>query len=84
MSTAETKKIAFFGAGLMGYPLIEALIDANYPLALWNRTKEKLHPLVYVLQFVACVYECVCMCVHSVRLCVHVYFLRYVFGGACA
>jgi 3-hydroxyisobutyrate dehydrogenase-like beta-hydroxyacid dehydrogenase len=39
-------RIALFGTGLMGAPLAERLLDAGYPLVVWNRTPEKAAPLV--------------------------------------
>ena len=37
--------IALFGTGLMGVPLAERLLDASYPLVVWNRSVEKTAPL---------------------------------------
>jgi 3-hydroxyisobutyrate dehydrogenase len=39
-------RIALFGTGLMGAPLGERLLDAGYPLVVWNRTMDKTAPLV--------------------------------------
>lgn len=38
--------LALFGTGLMGLPLGQRLLDAGYPLVVWNRTPEKAAPLV--------------------------------------
>jgi len=42
---AETK-IAFLGLGLMGSGMAGRLLNAGYPLAVYNRTPEKAGPLV--------------------------------------
>ncbi|MCP5163221.1 MAG: NAD(P)-dependent oxidoreductase [Hahellaceae bacterium] len=34
-------KIAFLGIGLMGGPMVENLLNAGFPLTLWNRTRVK-------------------------------------------
>lgn len=39
-------KIAFLGLGLMGRPMAERLLDAGYPLTVWNRTPSKADQLV--------------------------------------
>lgn len=36
--------IAFLGIGLMGSPMVRNLIDAGYPMTLWNRTATKCDP----------------------------------------
>jgi 3-hydroxyisobutyrate dehydrogenase len=41
---AETK-IAILGLGLMGSGMAGRLLEAGYPLTVWNRTPEKTHPL---------------------------------------
>ena len=38
-------KIAFIGTGLMGRPMAEKLLEANYQLVVFNRTKKKAVPL---------------------------------------
>ncbi|MFC3609289.1 NAD(P)-dependent oxidoreductase [Stutzerimonas tarimensis] len=38
--------LAFAGIGLMGLPMCRRLIDAGYPLRVWNRTPEKCAPLL--------------------------------------
>jgi 3-hydroxyisobutyrate dehydrogenase-like beta-hydroxyacid dehydrogenase len=39
-------KLAFVGIGLMGAPMAGRLLDAGHELALWNRNRDKLAPLV--------------------------------------
>lgn len=39
-------QIAFIGLGKMGFPLAHHLLEAGYPLAVYNRSKEKADPLV--------------------------------------
>jgi len=34
-------RIAFLGIGLMGTPMTRNLLDAGYPMTLWNRTAAK-------------------------------------------
>jgi 2-hydroxy-3-oxopropionate reductase len=34
-------RIAFLGIGLMGAPMTRNLLDAGYPMTLWNRTRSK-------------------------------------------
>lgn len=41
----ETKKIAFLGLGLMGFPMARRLVRAGYPLTVWNRDAAKARPL---------------------------------------
>lgn len=43
MSTAP--RIAFFGTGLMGFPMAKRLVASGFPLTVWNRTQEKARPL---------------------------------------
>ena len=38
-------KIGWVGIGRMGLPMVNRLLDANYPLTVWNRTREKAAPL---------------------------------------
>jgi len=42
----KTQTIAVFGTGLMGAPLAERLLDTGYKVVVWNRSPEKLEPLV--------------------------------------
>ena len=39
-------KIGWIGIGRMGLPMVNRLLDAHYSLSVWNRTREKLAPLV--------------------------------------
>lgn len=39
-------RLGFVGTGLMGAPMAARLIAAGYPLTVWNRSREKLAPLV--------------------------------------
>jgi 3-hydroxyisobutyrate dehydrogenase-like beta-hydroxyacid dehydrogenase len=40
------QRIGFIGIGLMGKEMTRRLLEAGYPLAVWNRTKDKADPLV--------------------------------------
>ncbi|RMI08737.1 MAG: NAD(P)-dependent oxidoreductase [Calditrichaeota bacterium] len=40
-----SRTIAFLGTGLMGYPMVEKLLEAGYAVIAWNRTREKALPL---------------------------------------
>ncbi|MBR9872029.1 MAG: NAD(P)-dependent oxidoreductase [Gammaproteobacteria bacterium] len=42
--TIELPRIAFLGIGLMGAPMTRNLLDAGYPMTLWNRTQSKCEP----------------------------------------
>jgi 3-hydroxyisobutyrate dehydrogenase-like beta-hydroxyacid dehydrogenase len=37
----QKERIAFIGLGLMGQPMSGRLLDAGFPLAVWNRTRAK-------------------------------------------
>jgi 3-hydroxyisobutyrate dehydrogenase len=39
------EKIAFLGLGNMGAPMARRLLDAGYPLTVWNRTRARTAPL---------------------------------------
>ncbi len=39
--TAARPHIAFLGIGLMGAPMVRNLLDAGFPMTLWNRTASK-------------------------------------------
>lgn len=39
-------RVAFAGIGLMGLPMSQRLLAANYKLTVWNRTQEKTEPLL--------------------------------------
>lgn len=38
-------KIAFLGTGLMGAPMARRLLDAGFPVTVWNRDAGKAEPL---------------------------------------
>src|ERR1700753_460 len=40
----EQTKIALLGLGLMGSGMAGRLLDAGYPLSIWNRTPDKAQP----------------------------------------
>lgn len=42
--TNKLPRIAFLGIGLMGAPMTRNLLDAGYPMTLWNRTASKCEP----------------------------------------
>jgi len=42
--TANNPRIAFLGIGLMGAPMTRNLLDAGFPMTLWNRTASKCDP----------------------------------------
>ncbi|MGM0952779.1 MAG: NAD(P)-dependent oxidoreductase [Pseudomonadota bacterium] len=42
--TANNPRIAFLGIGLMGAPMTRNLLDAGFPMTLWNRTASKCEP----------------------------------------
>ena len=44
--TSHLPKIAFLGIGLMGAPMTSNLLNAGYPMTLWNRTASKCEPFV--------------------------------------
>ncbi len=47
--TAEAKlkpALGFIGIGLMGAPMTRRLLDAGFPVTIWNRTAAKLRPLL--------------------------------------
>ena len=41
----EETKIALLGLGLMGSGMANRLLDAGYPLSVWNRNPDKTQPL---------------------------------------
>lgn len=41
MEKQQVLKIGFIGLGRMGRPMAGRLLDAHFPLAIWNRTKAK-------------------------------------------
>ena len=42
--TQNSPHIAFLGIGLMGAPMVQNLLEAGFPMTLWNRTKAKCQP----------------------------------------
>ncbi|RBP23452.1 2-hydroxy-3-oxopropionate reductase [Marinobacter pelagius] len=42
--TSNQPHIAFLGIGLMGAPMTRNLLDAGFPMTLWNRTASKCDP----------------------------------------
>lgn len=46
MSLSVKSKIAFLGMGLMGSRMATRLIQAGYPVAVWNRTASACEPLI--------------------------------------
>lgn len=44
--TEKKPRLGFIGTGLMGGPMAARLLDAGYPVTVWNRTAAKLAPLV--------------------------------------
>ncbi len=42
----EITKIAFIGTGVMGTSVVRHLLDSNYEVAVYTRTKEKAEPLI--------------------------------------
>lgn len=46
MSLSVKTKIAFIGMGLMGSRMATRLIQAGYPVAVWNRTASACEPLI--------------------------------------
>lgn len=44
--TEEPRRLGFIGTGLMGRPMIHRLLAAGYGVHIWNRTPNKLEPLV--------------------------------------
>ena len=40
-----TTPLSFLGLGRMGQPMAARLLDAGYPLAVWNRTAERARDL---------------------------------------
>ncbi len=46
LSRIAFPRIAFLGIGLMGAPMCGNLLAAGYPLAAWNRSPDKIEPLL--------------------------------------
>ena len=45
-TTAAKPTVAFIGTGVMGSPMAGHLMDAGYPLVVFNRTKSRADSLV--------------------------------------
>ena len=41
------KKIGFIGTGVMGSSMVKHLLNAGYPVTVYNRTKEKAETVIY-------------------------------------
>lgn len=39
-------KLGYMGTGLMGAPMSKRLLEAGYPITVWNRTQSKVGPLL--------------------------------------
>ena len=46
MTWNKHSTIALLGTGLMGAPLVGRLLEAGYKVVVWNRSPEKLEPLI--------------------------------------
>jgi 3-hydroxyisobutyrate dehydrogenase len=46
MKTNSVSRIGFIGAGLMGAPMVRRLLAAGFRIRVWNRSADKLHPLL--------------------------------------
>ena len=44
MDTQRKPALGFIGLGQMGQPMVRRLLAAGYPVAVWNRSKDKLAP----------------------------------------
>jgi len=40
------EKLGYLGLGMMGFPMTRRLLDARYPVTIWNRSQGKAAPLV--------------------------------------
>lgn len=43
---ANPEKIGFIGIGLMGRPMVLRLLQAGHPVSVWNRSRNKLAPVL--------------------------------------
>ncbi len=43
---SDRPRLGFIGLGLMGWPMTLRLLAAGYAVTVWNRSREKLAPLV--------------------------------------
>ncbi|NIR51287.1 NAD(P)-dependent oxidoreductase, partial [candidate division KSB1 bacterium] len=41
-------RLALIGTGLMGYPMAERILENDYPLTVYNRSRHKAEPLAKV------------------------------------
>ncbi len=46
MTTPKASRIAFIGTGLIGTPMVERLLECGREVVVWNRTRDKLAPLL--------------------------------------
>lgn len=46
MAQVRVRNVAFIGTGIMGAPIAGHILDAGYPVTVYNRTKEKADSLV--------------------------------------
>ena len=44
----ETKKVAFLGTGLMGFPMAQNILKSGYNVTVFNRSPAKANPLLEV------------------------------------
>ncbi|HEX6156606.1 MAG TPA: NAD(P)-binding domain-containing protein, partial [Burkholderiales bacterium] len=44
MDTQRKPALGFIGLGQMGEPMVRRLLAAGYPVAVWNRSRDKLAP----------------------------------------
>ncbi|MDQ9827072.1 NAD(P)-binding domain-containing protein, partial [Acinetobacter sp. 163] len=44
--TTSKLKVAFIGTGIMGAPIAGHILDAGYPVTVFNRTEEKAEGLI--------------------------------------
>jgi len=44
--SAESPRIGYIGVGLMGRPMVERLLDSDHAVTVWNRSRDKLNPVV--------------------------------------
>ena len=42
----SVEKLGYLGLGLMGTPMARRLLNAGYPVSVWNRSEGKVAPLV--------------------------------------
>ncbi|MBL0938357.1 MAG: NAD(P)-dependent oxidoreductase [Gemmatimonadaceae bacterium] len=46
MTASASPSIAFIGTGLIGTPMVERLLECGRQVTVWNRTRDKLAPLL--------------------------------------